>query len=127
MTKKNELSENMRVKRESHDLPCKLNVKEIAAAAAQLAEVVAQSEALEDEKKSVMAEFNSRKKALARDLRSLSRHVKDGVAIRSVACELRFDYARGTADLARTDTGERIIERPMTEEEKQFDMEFDEV
>ena len=110
---------------EPHDLPCKLTTAERATAAGLLANAVENLKALEDEKKDVMADINARKKRLVKDLNTLSRHVKDGEATRSVMCELELNYNTLTATLTRKNTGEVVDERPMTEEEKQTQFDFD--
>jgi len=45
--------------------------------------------------------------------------------MRSVGCELALDYASGRATLTRLDTGEVVVERDMSEEEKQMNLDFD--
>jgi len=118
-------SDLMKVTSEPHDLECALTQQERAVSAGQLAETLQRLEALDDNRKEAMADFNARKKTLTKELRSLTRHVKDGVAIRSVMCELKLNFTRLIAVLVRTDTGEVVYERPMTDDEKQMDMGFE--
>ena len=123
--KEKETGDRIKVTHEPHTLVCKLTTEDRAIAANQLAEALQNLEALEVEHKSVMKEFNSRKQQFAGSIHRLSREVANGEAARSVDCELRLNYSKLTATVVRTDIGEIIEEWPMTEDEKQMDMDFE--
>ena len=115
----------IKVTSEPHELGCPLTAEERAQSADRLAGTIQDLEALEDEKKAEMADLNTRKKSLTKSLRVLTRHVKDGVAMRSVSCDLVLNQTKQTATLIRKDTREEVFVRPLTEEERQLPLDFD--
>jgi hypothetical protein len=128
MTKKKQIEESADVihkTNEPHILPCPLGPKERAEAAQELANAISEGESLELEKKSVTASFKSRLDSVKERIHNLSRKVKDGVEMKSVDCELQLNHTKLTATLVRLDTKEFIEERPLTQEEKQMNLEDD--
>lgn len=126
MAKKQNKDDLVKVTHEPHKLPFKLGTKEKAEAAEQLATTLQAVESLDLERKSVLGEFKSRMDALTERIHKLTLNVKDGVKMRSVECELHLNYTTLAATLIRTDTKEVVEERPMTDEEKQMDLGFEE-
>jgi hypothetical protein len=115
------------VRLEQRDLSVKLSEKDKAIRAGQLAEAVESLDAIASAKKAAMAEFTARGKAMSERIYKLSREIRDGITTQPVECERRLNHTKGTSQLVRMDTGEIIeTERPMTTEEKQMEMEFDE-
>lgn len=112
------------VTHEPHSLACKLSTKDKAEAAGQLAEQIQNLESLEIARKTENKNYNSLKQQITGSIHRLSREVASGETIRSVDCELIMNRTKLTATLIRTDTGEKVSERPMTNEETQMDMEF---
>ena len=110
---------------EVHTLAVKLNEKERIARGQQLADVVESLESINTSKKTVLAEFNARLKKISETISRLSREMRDGTAMQPVDCELQLNYSKLTAQLVRTDSGEVIWARPMTNEQKQMQMNFD--
>jgi len=123
--KEKESGDRVKVTHEPHALACKLTTEDRAIAANQLAEAIQNLEALEVDHKTDMKNFNSLKQQFTGSIHRLSREVANGEAVRSVDCELRLNYSTLTASLWRTDTGEMYDQRPMTEDEKQMDMDFE--
>ena len=117
--------DSVKTTKETHVLPCPITEVERAEYANKLAECIQDLRALEDERKQVMKSFASRKQDLETDTATLSRTVRSGEVMKSVECELVLNYTRLTATLKRTDTGEVVNERPMTQQERQMDMGFD--
>jgi len=111
---------------ELHTLPCKLTKDEKAQAAKELAEKIDQLEALEETRKATMSEFKSKKENLQAQVLALGRQVREGTKLQSVECQLQLNYSKQRVRLIRLDTNEVIEERPMTDEEKQMNLEFDE-
>lgn len=107
---------------EPHTLPCKLNEKDKAEAAEQLATAIQQGESLELERKSVLGDLTKRKGNLVERIHNLTINVKDGIVMRLVDCELELNHTKLSATLVRTDIDEVIDERPMTQEEKQMNL-----
>ena len=123
--KEKETGDRIKVTHEPHPLACKLTTQDRAIAANQLAEAIQNLEALEIQHKTDTKNFNSLKQQFAGSVHRLSREVSNGEAVRSVDCELRLNYTTLTASLWRTDTGEMYDQRPMTEDEKQMDIDFE--
>ena len=120
-----ETGDRIKVTHEPHPLAYKLTTQDRAVAAGQLAEAIQNLESLEIVRKTDTKNFNSLKQQLTGSIHRLSREVANGEAVRSVDCELRLNYSTLTASLWRTDTGEMYDQRPMTEDEKQMDMDFE--
>lgn len=123
MAKKAEIVKHTK---ETHSLPVDLSTGEIAKAAEELASTLQELEGIEIEKKAVMKDYNSQIDNKKKRIHRLMTHVKNGVEYRPVECDLQFHIKKVLAILVRNDTGEIIEERPMTEEEKQMQIEFDE-
>jgi len=123
--KEKDTGDRIKVTHEPHPLACKLTTQDRAVAAGQLAEAIQNLEALEIQHKTDTKNFNSLKQQFAGSVHRLSREVANGEAVRSVDCELRLNYTTLTASLWRTDTGEMHDQRPMTEDEKQEDLDFE--
>lgn len=107
---------------EPHILPCKLSEKDKAEAAEDLATAIQQGESLELERKSALGDFKKRKDNLLERIHNLTISVKDGIMMRSLECELKLNHTKLTATLIRPDTNEVFDERPMTQEEKQMNL-----
>jgi hypothetical protein len=60
------------------------------------------------------------------DLRELAAEVRERKTYQDVNCERRFNWTKGTVIEIRTDTGEQIDSRPMTEAEAQKALPLDE-
>ena len=90
-----------------------------------LANAVESIELIDSAKKTAMAEFGAKAKAVAQDIQELSRCLRSGYFLREVACERRIDFSLLTVTVTRSDTGEVIESRPMNVEEKQMTMEFE--
>lgn len=112
--------------REPHILPCKLSEKDRAEAADKLATAIQRVESLELEKRSKVAEFKGLIDVQKERIHKLTIEVKDGVAERPVDCELALNYSKLSATLTRFDIDEIVEERPMSEEEKQMELDFEE-
>lgn len=109
---------------EPHVLPCKLSQEDRAEAADKLATAIQRVESLTLEKKAKMAEFKGLIDHQAERIHSLTVEVKDGIAQRTVDCELRLNYSKLNAILIRLDTEDLVEEREMTTEEKQMKFDF---
>jgi len=127
MAKKDkDAGDRIKVTHEPRPLACKLTIQDRAVAAGQLAEAIQNLESLEIVRKTDTKNFNSLKQQFTGSIHRLSREVANGEAVRSVDCELRLNYTTLMASLWRTDSGEMYDQRPMTEDEKQEDLAFEE-
>lgn len=114
--------ETIHTTHEPHTLPCKLSEKDKAQAAEELATAIQQGESLELERKSVLGDLKKRKDNLIERIHNLTISVKDGIVMRSVDCTLKLNHTKLNAILIRLDTDEIVDERPMTQEEKQMNL-----
>ena len=110
---------------EPHRVKCVLTSEEKAEAAMELANAYQALESLAIEKKTATTEFTQRKEKLAEQIHVTSLMVKEGVAMRSVKCELQLNYSKLRATLIRLDTEVIVEEREMTSDEKQMKLEFE--
>ena len=90
-----------------------------------LANAVESLELINSAKKTAVAEYGAKAKAVAQDIQELSRCIRSGYFLRQVLCEKRINLGLLTVTVTRQDTGEIIEERPMSTEEKQMTMEFE--
>lgn len=127
MKKKTEKSEPDDIKIEPfrQNLPVILTKEEVAERAQRSAHLIADHDFKEAQFKDEAA---SNKRVLARinvQIRELSNEVRDGKTYQDVACERVFNWTNGTVHDRRTDTGEVISERAMSEAEKQKALPFE--
>jgi len=119
--KTDDSDDRVKITHEPRDLSCSLSTKERADAANKLADVLDDIMRLEDDKKTMAADLSAQIKRLSAEVRQLTRQVKEGTATRSVLCELQLNWTKLTATTVRTDSGQVVEERGMTEDEKQLD------
>ena len=110
---------------EPHRVKCVLTSDEKAEAAMELANAYQAMESLAIEKKTAMTAFKQRKEKLEEQIHVTSLMVKEGVAMKSVKCELQLNYSKLRAILVRLDTDAIVEEREMTKDEKQMKLEFE--
>lgn len=107
-------------------LRCDLDQAEILAAGQDLATALDDRDSLQADKESVMRDFKAREAALDALITRTQLMVRNKWVMRSVACKCVLNYAKDKFTVIRLDTGEVLTERPLTEDEKQMSMEFDE-
>jgi len=110
---------------EPHRVKCRLTSEEKAEAALELANTHQTMESLAIEKKAAMTEYKQRKEKLEEQIHVTSLMVKEGVAMRSVVCELRLNYTKLKAIIVRLDTNEIVEERDMSKDEQQMKIPFE--
>jgi len=110
---------------EPHRVKCVLTNEEKAEAAMELANTHQAMESLAIEKKAAMTEFKQRKEKLEEQIHVDSLMIKEGVAMRSVVCELQLNRTKGRAIIIRLDKNEIVEERDMTNDEQQMKIPFE--
>jgi len=108
----------------TRSLMVSLTEAEIRSCATELARVTAQQAELEDEKKAVTSGFKNRIDRCVADCRALAQKVTTKRELRDIDCEWSPSDG-GKMILTRTDTGEVIDTRKMTEEEQQQNLPLD--
>jgi len=116
---------NTRVERFRKSLPVPLTQEEVSDRADRASHILADRDQKEDEAKAAAKHYKSVVAELDTRLRLLSNEVRTRRTYNDVECERRYEYTAGRLVEVRTDTGEEIFERPLTEAEKQQDLPFD--
>lgn len=110
---------------EPYRVKCLLTDVEKAEAALELANSYQALESLAIEKKVEMTDFKQRKEKLEEQIHVTSLMVKEGVAMRSVLCELQLNHTKLRVIIVRLDTNDIVEERDMTVDEKQMKIQFE--
>lgn len=105
-------------------LKVELTPEQVADRADRAAQMIAERDAKEEEHKAAAKHSKSVIEALDAEIRRLSNEVRTRSTYASVECERRFNYATGLLTESRTDTGETVNERRMTDSEKQLEFAF---
>jgi hypothetical protein len=82
-------------------------------------------EDIENELKSIKADFKARAEATAATIRSKSRKIRDGYEMRPIQCKVVMDYDRRKVFYYRTDTLTLGKERVMRDDEYQMHLPLD--
>lgn len=104
------------------DLRCELSHDEVAERADLLAELQGEREKTERDKSASSAAFNAELKRLAGEITTRAQQVRDHAEQRSILCIEKVDRANHSAELVRTDTGEVIRRRSLSENELQGEL-----
>lgn len=107
----------------AEELSCDLNDLEWNGRARELADAHRETIAMQNRKKSVMAELNADLKIAEGKETKLANIVATRTERRDVTVEVKYDYELGKVTKTRTDTGELVSEREMTDDERQAELE----
>lgn len=114
-----------RVERFNKSLKVVLTAEEIADSADRAAQLLADHDAKEDELKAAAKHAKSVLESLSAEVRRLSNEVRTKSTYKNVECERIYDLVAGQIRELRKDIGEVIFERPMTDAERQSELDFD--
>lgn len=106
-------------------LPVQFTEEEILSFKNALAFHTAELLKAEKEKKNEVKIHNLNIKDCKDSIADLSEKIESGFEEKSVSCRVKFDHAREMVFIIRTDTDEVVEERPMTEEERQLELQFE--
>jgi hypothetical protein len=125
--KKDQITQEHRTKttREKRSLRCYLTQEELLAAGERLAELLDNLRGAESERESVVKQYKAKEAELAALIESQQLLVRNKSEIRMVDCVNVLDYTDVACIVTRTDTGEIVVNRKLTEDEKQSKLEFD--
>ena len=124
MTKKNEKAK-IATKERLEFLKCSLTKEEVAIAANDLAKLLDDNEALEDQLKSIKTDFKAKIEKSLADINIKKRLVRDKHEYRNVNCVIVHNYTTLRITTTRKDTGVVTEDRDMTMSERQMTMDFD--
>lgn len=112
---KNELTTN-----ETQRLLCELTDLELMEKGIMLKDCLKQLTELEVQK----ARLTAAMKPIKSQIEDLVPIIDTRKEMREVECDWRFEWAKGIKVLVRTDTYEEVTRRPVTDEEKQIQLEL---
>jgi hypothetical protein len=121
-TEKTPEESQVKVERFSRNLRVLLSQDEIVDRAKRSAYLMGEIEQKAEERDAAKKQANAHIEELEAEMHRLSLEVRDGGSYRDVPCERRYIYRTGAVVEVRTDNGEVLTERPMTEREKQLEL-----
>jgi len=104
------------------ELPVQLTQEELMEKAKELAKLQQDKASAEEQAKSAAATFKDRIASAQSSISMLSRDICNGYEYREVKCQYEFDWSAGKKRLVRTDTGETIKTEPITQNDRQGDL-----
>ena len=99
-----------------------LSQRDIVNIANRIAKLSADEDSIKQEKSASAAKYNGKLKAITSELKAKSKAIRDGFVTEEIACVQDFDYESGMVIFSYPDTGKKISERKMTNEEKQMSL-----
>lgn len=112
--------------RDRRFLMCALTDEELKQAADDLAMYLDDLQSLDSELATIKSQFKGRIEQCEANVNAKKRLVRDKKEMRPVEVEVESDYSACMIRVTRLDTGDVIESRPMTGDEKQLQMEFQE-
>lgn len=100
-------------------LECTLTQDERIDRSLKLARKLNELEALDAELDTFKADMKRRTKKVTAEISELRQAIQTGSEVRSVRVMEELDYVRGKATVTRCDTGEVVVERELTDKERQ--------
>jgi hypothetical protein len=111
---------------ETRLLRCELSQEEILKAGEALAKAMKDGQKLVAESESIKRALKAREAQIESEKMVQQSKIQDKFEMRNVPVDLILDYQKQEARAVRTDTGEIVDSRKMTQEELQMDLGFDE-
>lgn len=105
--------------------PVDLTRDELLEAGEDLASAQSHLDATHAELKAVKSEYKGRLDEIASRIGRLTSKIGSKSEVRDVACVHTSDFTNGRIIITRTDTGKILEDRPMTESEKQTEIQFE--
>lgn len=115
---------NVRTERFQRQLLCDLSREEVEERATEAARLIDQLDQQEADMKAAQKAAKARIEESETQLRRVSGEVRDRATIRLTDCQRVFDWDKGEVREIRSDTGEVMATRPMSDEEKQKGFDF---
>ena len=112
-------------KKDRRFLSCQLTSEELTAAADAMAQGLDDREALEGELATIKAQYKGKLEQCEANINAKKRLVRDKREIRPVEVEIVTDLTDCTLQVTRLDTSEIIEDRPLTGDEKQLKITFE--
>ena len=109
-------------RKETKPLPCQLTEKEIGTCGREAARAYSAHVRIEGELKSVKSEYKAKLDEQKALIAKFSGRVESGTETRDVECIEVKNWTEATVIVTRSDTKEKIEDRPMREDEKQTEL-----
>lgn len=119
MEQTHEQQQPQQPKTEVRDVPFELDGAELIQRGRALADLDEEIAGLEEQKKDVAKEMKERIDLKRKEAAKLGHVIRSGKEYRPVECTWCPDPVESRMNLIRTDTGEVVFTRPMTEHERQ--------
>lgn len=100
-------------------LRCNLTAGELDARTIALTRSIDAEARIEEERKSVVADFKARAEKAKAETQALNQVVRNRYEMRDVECDVAFDFTACTLTMTRTDTGEVIETRKLNPHERE--------
>lgn len=126
-TEKQQSDKPERIKRVkfTKDLICALKPEEVAAYADDLAQLIDREVSTEAEFDGVKKTWKNKIEEIKREIMATSTKVREHKELRLTTCVREIDFGEGEVREIRSDTGEVINTRPISDPEKQKELDFD--
>lgn len=119
-----EKKDEVRVATFSRDLICDLTREEVEERASKAAELVQKRDLKQADFDSQRKYWKNQIEEIEVEIRSVSSEVRSKKTSRQIVCERICDYTSGRVREVRTDTGEALSDRAMTDAERQRELDF---
>lgn len=113
---------NVKIERFTRNLRVMLKEGEVVERAKRNAYLLGEIQQKEDERDAAKKQANAQIEELEAEMHRLSLEVRDGATYRDIPCERRYVYRTGNVIEVRTDSGDVLNERPMTDRERQLEL-----
>lgn len=104
---------------ETMSCKCEFTQEELHEKVEELAKKIDEKESIEDHKKEIVAQLNADIKAIDNRVKVLGTHLRNKYEFRMIKCEVFRDYERNKVVYTRTDTGEIVRTKNMTQADRQ--------
>lgn len=115
----------VKIQRFSKNLKVELSKDEIVERAKRCAHLSGEIALMEEERDTAKKHANARIEEREAEAKRLQGEIRDGATWKEVPCETRFVYRTAEVQEVRTDTGEVMHTRPMTDRERQPELPLD--
>jgi hypothetical protein len=123
---RNMKSQATEIKRFTQSLPCPLTPSELLERADLASHVLQQRDEAEQRMKADASQHKANIQEKEAELRRLTEEIRQRRTFRPVDCERIFDYSAGTVRDVRSDTGEELNRRDLTNDERQRHLDLEE-
>lgn len=121
--KKTAANSEVKIEKFTRNLRVTLKEGEVVERAKRSAFLLGEIQQKESERDAAKKQANAQIEELGAEMHRLSLEVRDGAAYRDVPCTRHYVYRVGIVEERRSDTNELLNDRPMTERERQLELE----